>query len=58
MFQQILEYVGSVPFFSSVAFGITAMVIVGSSWCLVELGFLVAAECPLTKPPAGCIFPA
>ena len=37
MFQQILEYVGSVPFFSSVAFGITAMVIVGSSWCLVGL---------------------
>jgi multidrug transporter EmrE-like cation transporter len=37
MFQQILEYIGSVPFFGSVAFGVTAMVIVGGSWCLVGL---------------------
>lgn len=37
MFQQILEYLETIPFFSSTAFGILAMVIVGSSWCLVGL---------------------
>lgn len=37
MFQQLLEFLSSIPFFSSAAFGIIAMVIVGSSWCLVGL---------------------
>ena len=37
MFQVMLDFLNSIPFFSSVAFGIIAMVIVGSSWCLVGL---------------------
>ena len=37
MFQAMLNFLDSIPFFSSVAFGIIAMVIVGSSWCLVGL---------------------
>ena len=37
MFNAITEFLGSIPFFSSLAFGIIAMVIVGSSWCLVGL---------------------
>ena len=37
MFYQITEFLNQIPFFSSVAFGIVAMVIVGSSWCLVGL---------------------
>ena len=37
MFQVMLSYLNSIPFFSSIAFGIIAMVIVGSSWCLVGL---------------------
>ena len=37
MFHQIVQFFSSIPFFSSVAFGIIAMVIVGSSWCLVGL---------------------
>ena len=37
MFQTILGFLDSIPFFSSVAFGILAMVIVGGSWCLVGL---------------------
>ena len=37
MFQQISGFLSTIPFFSSVAFGIIAMVIVGSSWCLVGL---------------------
>ena len=37
MFHQIVDFFSSIPFFSSVAFGIIAMVIVGSSWCLVGL---------------------
>ena len=37
MFQFILDFLHTIPFFSSIAFGIIAMVIVGSSWCLVGL---------------------
>lgn len=37
MFQQIAGFFNSIPFFGSVAFGIIAMIIVGSSWCLVGL---------------------
>lgn len=37
MFHQIVSFLNTIPFFGSVAFGITAMVIVGSSWCLVGL---------------------
>ena len=37
MFQQILDYLNAVPFFTTPAFGILALVIVGSSWCLVGL---------------------
>ena len=37
MFQQISNAVESVPFFDSAAFGIIAMAIVGSSWCLTGL---------------------
>lgn len=37
MFHQIAGFFNSIPFFGSVAFGIIAMVIVGSSWCLVGL---------------------
>ena len=33
MFNAIAEFLGSIPFFSSLAFGIIAMVVVGSSWC-------------------------
>ena len=37
MFQSLLDFLNSIPFFSSLTFGIIAMVIVGSSWCLVGL---------------------
>jgi drug/metabolite transporter (DMT)-like permease len=37
MFQQFVHFLNGIPFFSSVAFGIIAMVIVGSSWCLTGL---------------------
>lgn len=37
MFQQIAAFFDSIPFFGSVPFAIIAMVIVGSSWCLVGL---------------------
>ena len=37
MFQQISEYLSGIAFFSSLTFGIMAMVIVGGSWCLVGL---------------------
>ena len=37
MLHEIVQFFSSIPFFSSVAFGIIAMVIVGSSWCLVGL---------------------
>ncbi len=37
MFQTILTFLQGVPFFHSVAFGILAMILVGSSWCLVGL---------------------
>jgi len=37
MFQQILNAIENIPFFDSTAFGVIAMVIVGSSWCLVGL---------------------
>ena len=37
MFQSIVAFLESIPFFSSLAFGIIAMVIVGGSWCLVGL---------------------
>ena len=37
MFQQISCFLSTIPFFGSTAFGIIAMVIVGSSWCLVGL---------------------
>ncbi len=32
-----MEFFSGIPFFSSIWFGITAMIIVGSSWCLVGL---------------------
>ena len=35
MYQQLLEFLGNVPFFQTVAFGIISMVVVGASWCLV-----------------------
>lgn len=37
MIQEFFQSVGNMPFFSSVWFGIMAMVIVGSSWCLIGL---------------------
>ena len=37
MFQQLLQFLNTIPFFSSAIFGIIAMIIVGSSWCLVGL---------------------
>lgn len=37
MFQQFLDVLNEIEFFSSVPFGIIAMIIVGSSWCLVGL---------------------
>lgn len=37
MFQHLLQFLNTIPFFSSVLFGIIAMIIVGSSWCLVGL---------------------
>ena len=37
MFQQISDFFNAIPFFNSVPFGIIAMCIVGSSWCLVGL---------------------
>ena len=37
MYDAICSYIAQVPFFSSVGFGILAMVIVGSSWCLIGL---------------------
>lgn len=35
MIQQLLDLIHSIPFFSSLAFGITAMILVGTSWCLI-----------------------
>ena len=37
MFQQIAAFFESIPFFGSVPFALIAMVVVGSSWCLVGL---------------------
>lgn len=37
MFQQIAAFFDSIPFFGSVPFALIAMVVVGSSWCLVGL---------------------
>ncbi len=37
MLHGIFQFFNSIPFFGSVTFGILAMVIVGSSWCLVGL---------------------
>lgn len=37
MFQMLSTFLQGIPFFHSVAFGILAMVLVGSSWCLVGL---------------------
>lgn len=37
MFQELVQFLAGIPFFNSVIFGIIAMVIVGSSWCLVGL---------------------
>ena len=37
MLNQIVQFFSSIPFFQTVTFGIIAMVIVGSSWCLVGL---------------------
>ena len=37
MYAAINSYLSQVPFFSSVAFGILAMLIVGASWCLIGL---------------------
>ena len=37
MIQEFFQSVGNMPFFNSVWFGIMAMVIVGSSWCLIGL---------------------
>ena len=39
MFASLLDTISTVPFFSTPAFGIIAMVIVGASWCLV--GFVM-----------------
>lgn len=39
MIQNIIQSISSIPFFSTVTFGIMAMVIVGSSWCLI--GFVM-----------------
>ena len=43
MFQQIAAFFDSIPFFGSVPFALIAMVVVGSSWCLVGL---VMGEAP------------
>ena len=37
MLNQLVQFFSSISFFNTVAFGIIAMVIVGSSWCLVGL---------------------
>ena len=37
MLNQVVQFFSSISFFNTVAFGIIAMVIVGSSWCLVGL---------------------
>ena len=37
MLNQIVQFFSSIPFFQTAVFGIIAMVIVGSSWCLVGL---------------------
>lgn len=37
MIQSLIQFLSGIPFFSSVWFGITAMVIVGGSWCLIGL---------------------
>lgn len=37
MFQYIADFFNAIPFFSSVAFGIIAMCIVGSSWSIIGL---------------------
>ncbi len=41
MFQHVIAFFSSIPFFSSAVFGIAAMVLVGSSWCAV--GFIMGA---------------
>ena len=43
MFQALNGYFSSIPFFSTPFFGITAMVLVGTSWCLSGL---VMGEAP------------
>ncbi|MCQ2378715.1 MAG: hypothetical protein MJ016_05835 [Victivallaceae bacterium] len=37
MFQHLVQYLGEIAFFHSLFYGIAAMVLVGSSWCLVGL---------------------
>ncbi|GEM_PF-380266 len=37
MFQTLISFLQSVPFFHFTSFGILAMILVGSSWCLVGL---------------------
>ena len=37
MFQYIADFFSTIPFFNSVAFGIIAMCIVGSSWSIIGL---------------------
>ena len=37
MIQSLTQFLNGIPFFSSVWFGVIAMVIVGGSWCLVGL---------------------
>lgn len=37
MYAAITGYISQIPFFSSVAYGIIAMLIVGASWCLIGL---------------------
>jgi drug/metabolite transporter (DMT)-like permease len=37
MYATICNHIAEIPFFSSAAFGIMAMVIVGASWCLIGL---------------------
>ena len=35
MYQQLISYLGSVPFFNTAAFGILSLSFIGASWCLV-----------------------
>ena len=37
MFSSIIKEISSIPFFSTITFGVIAMVITGSSWCLTGL---------------------